>query len=153
MAGPQFYGAISYGESTTGGDDTINYALFDSANTGDYSPLGTQYGNSENAKVQLGLRFDNKIFVELSGSRMQFDGADFGGNGGNNDCTIQPSAGLISDCFDDAAIGFESEVKSTDLIVGWTFAPNEFWTLQPYAGLRRVEIRTAIALSIIYTTN
>lgn len=150
MAGPQFYAAINYGESTTSGDDTINYALFDSANTGSYSPLGTQYGNSEIAGLQLGLRFDNKMFVELSGSRMQFDGADFGGNGGTNDCTIQPSAGLISDCFDDAAIGFESEVKSTDLIVGWSFAPNEFWTLQPYAGLRRVEIEDNRAVDYLY---
>ena len=57
MAGPQFYAAINYGESTTSGDDTINYALFDSANTGSYSPLGTQYGNSEIAGLQLGLRF------------------------------------------------------------------------------------------------
>lgn len=150
MAGPQFYGAMTYGAATTGGDDTINYALFDSADNGNYSPIGTRYGNSDLAGLKLGLRFDSKLFVELSGKQQNFDGAASGGNGGNNDCTIQPSAGLISDCFDDAAISFDSEVRSTDLIVGWSFAPSDSWTLQPYAGLRRVEIKDEREIDYLY---
>ncbi len=150
MAGPQFYGAITYGAATTSGDDTINYALFDSSNNDDFSPLGTQYGNSELAGVKLGLRFDSKLFLELSGKQQNFDGSGFGGNGGNNDCTIVPSAGLISDCYDDATINFDSEAKSTDLIVGWSFAPRDSWTLQPYAGLRRVEIKDERKIDYLY---
>jgi hypothetical protein len=150
MAGPEFYGAITYGEAVTSGDDTINYALFDSADTGDFSPLGTRYGNSELAGLKLGLRFDSKLFVELSGNEKNFDGTGFGGNGGTNDCTLAPSAGLISDCFDDAAINFDSKVRSTDLIVGWSFAPSDSWTLQPYAGLRRVEIEDKREIDYLY---
>lgn len=150
MAGPQFYGAITYGAATTSGDDTINYALFDSSNTESFSPIGTRYGNSELAGIKLGLRFDSKLFLELSGSQKNFDGAGFGGNGGTEDCTITPSAGLIEDCFDDAAIAFDSEVRSTDLIVGWSFAPSDAWTLQPYAGLRRVEIQDKREIDYLY---
>ncbi len=150
MAGPQFYGAFTYGAATTRGDDTINYALFDSADNDNFSPLGTQYGNSELAGVKLGLRFDSKLFLELSGKQQNFDGNGFGGNGGNNDCTIVPTAGLISDCYDDAAISFDSEAKSTDLIVGWSFAPRESWTLQPYAGLRQVEIKDERKVDYLY---
>ena len=96
MAGPQFYGAITYGAATTSGDDTINYALFDSSNTESFSPIGTRYGNSELAGIKLGLRFDSKLFLELSRSQKNFDGAGFGGNGGTEDCTITPSADLTS---------------------------------------------------------
>jgi hypothetical protein len=150
MAGPEFYGAITYGEAVTSDDDTINYALFDSANNDSFKPIGTQYGNSELAALKLGLRFDSKLFLELSGKQQNFDGAGFGGNGGTNDCTIEPSAGLISDCFDDATISFDSKVRSTDLIVGWSFAPSDGWTLQPYVGLRRVEIQDKREIDYLY---
>jgi hypothetical protein len=150
MAAPQFYGAITYGESDTNGDDTINYALFDSANTGDFSPLGTGYGNSELASLKLGLRFGKNMFVELGSARTQFDGAASGGNGGTNDCNLSPSAGLIEDCFDDAAIAFDSEVKSIDLVFGWNFAPGEGWTLQPYVGLRQIEVEDNRQIDYLY---
>ena len=140
LAGPSFYGAISYGQAVSSGDDTINYALFDSTDTGNFSPLGTDYGNSRMAGLKLGMRFENHLFLELAGSEMKFDGAAAGGNGGTNDCTIAPSAGLIDDCFDDASIAFDSKIQNTDLVVGWTFSPTENWKLEPYAGLRRVKL-------------
>ncbi len=150
MAGNQFYGAISYGEATTNGDDTINYALFDATCTDDYRPLGGEFGNSGVAKLKLGMRFENKMFLELAGDRVRFDGTAFGGNGGTNDCTIAPSAGLIEDCFDDATLAFDSEVKNTDLVFGWGFNPSESWSLQPYIGLRRVDAQDSRVVEYLY---
>ena len=149
MADTQFYAAIGYGNSVTSGDKDIPYTAFDATNTGNFEVLTAPYGNSIYSDVKLGVRFSN-MFVELAGSQTRFDGTAGDGNGGTNDCTIDPTAGLISDCFDDATIDFDSKIKNLDLVVGWTFAPTDSWKVQPYVGLRRVDLRDNRDVDYLY---
>lgn len=149
MAETQFYGAISYGNSVTSGDKDIPYTAFDETNTSNYEVLTAPYGNSIYSDLKLGVRFNN-MFVELAGSQTRFDGAAGDGNSGTNDCTIAPTAGLIDDCFDDATIDFDSKIKNLDLVVGWTFAPTDTWKVQPYVGLRRVDLQDNRDVDYLY---
>ncbi len=150
MADTQFYGAISYGNSVTTGDDDIPYTAFDENNTGDLEVLTAPYGNSIYSDIKLGVRFGKNMFVELAGSQTRFDGAAADGNGGTNDCTIEPTAGLITDCFDDATINFDSKIKNLDLIFGWTFKPTDTWSVQPYVGLRQVDLEDNRNVDYLY---
>ena len=150
FADTQFYGAISYGNSVTSGDDEIPYTAFDATNTGNFEALNAPYGNSIYSDIKLGVRFNN-MFVELAGSQTDFNGSAADGNGGNNDCTIKPTAGLFINCFDDATINFDSKIKNLDLVVGWTFAPSDSWKVQPYIGLRHVDLRDNRNVDYLYT--
>lgn len=151
LAETQFYAAIGYGNSVTSGDEEIPFTAFDPANTGDYVAVNSEYGNSIYSDIKLGLRFGEKMFVELAGSRTRFDGSALIGNGGTNDCTIAPTAGLITDCFDDASLDFDSEVENLDLAFGWTFAPKETWKVEPYVGLRQVRLNDDRNVDYLYT--
>lgn len=150
MADTQFYGAISYGNSVTTGDDEIPYSAFDVADVGDFAVISAPYGNSIYSDIKLGVRFGGNMFVELAGSQTRFDGSAIEGNGGTNVCNTAPTAGLITDCFDDATLNFDSKVKNLDLVFGWTFAPKATWKLEPYVGLREVKLNDDRNVKYLY---
>lgn len=141
FAGVQVYGSYELGRADSSNDaDTLVPYAYDADVAG--NPVKyVGHGDGMNHNFRLGMKFSVPAFVEFGINRGELaDKAQFGVDSASGACNVEPTLGLIDDCWNQANISQRSELRNMELIGGWNFAITEKTHLSPYAGVRKIKV-------------
>lgn len=145
VAAPSFYGSVEGGMTRAHND------LPWVANEDTLSVQNTNYGDGETFGLNLGMKLDSPLLVELGYNQTTVENDDSIGAivSGGGSCDVAPLLGLIDDCWDRGEISIEVERKNIELIAGWTLKSGAF-DITPYAGLRQQELTDSRKVNYLY---
>lgn len=141
FAGIQAYGSFELGRADSSNDaDTLVPYAYDADVAG--SPVKyVGHGDGMNKNFRLGMKFSVPAFVEFGIVRSELsDKAQFGTDSPSGACNVEPTLGLIDDCWNQANISQRVEVRNMEVIGGWNFAIGEKTHIAPYAGVRKIKV-------------